>query len=150
MRCFYCFEVNFDQDLESPRINSYYGPVIKEDKEYVVIQNHAENSTIFHNSHFGKIGMGKAIYDSPIDVINATQLTHHYHRVPVNENETFEVYMMGFFFESTERTLANKAAKLCKKACLSEYQSELKGKITELQRSLSWTKEVTKRKMKKF
>lgn len=150
MRCFYCFEINFDQDLESPLINSYYGPVIKEDEKQVVIENHAENSTIFHNSHFGKIGLGRAIYNSPSDVINAHELTPYYNRFPVDENETLEVYMMGFFFESTERTLVNKAAKLCKKACLSNYQSELKRKIEDLQSSFSWTKEVINRKVNKF
>ena len=154
MRCFFCFQVSYDKDhLDSPEINSYYGPVIKEDKEYVVIENHAENSTIFHNSHFGKIGMGKAIFDSPSDVINANQLKQlnpHYNSFPVDDEEILEVYMIGFFFEDNEGIVKHIAAKLCKKACLNEYQQEAKRKIEELQENLSWTKKLMNRKMNKF
>lgn len=144
MRCFYCFEVSYDEDLEYPQINSYYGPVIKEDKEYVVIENHAENSTIFYNSHFGKIGMGEAIFDSPSAVLNAKQLTPHYNHFLDDE------YMIGFFFEDTERELANKAAKICKMACLSKYRLEAKRMIDVLQDKIRWTSKLTNRKMNRF
>ena len=150
MRCFYCFEVTYDRDLSSLQTNSYYGPVIEEDEEYIVIENHAENSTIFHNPHFGKRTTGKSIFDSPSAILSPNQrLIPVYNRYIVGDGGSLE-YVMGFFFDKSEKKEADKAARICKIACLSEYRLEVKRRIEELQASLSWTTKLINKKMSKF
>lgn len=154
MRCLFYFECSFDESLENPMFNTYYGPVIKENDRTVAIANHAENKTVFYHAHFGKIGLGKALFDSPSDLINAKELkpryeTEHHETGYYEDSERRESYALAFFYEDTElvRLLA---AKYCKAACMKEYQRLLKEKIKSLTSELEYTDELKERSLIDF
>ena len=71
MRCLFYFECSFDESLEKPMFNTYYGPVIKEDDKTVIIENNAENGNVNHKTHLSKIALGKANNNYSSDMINS-------------------------------------------------------------------------------
>lgn len=146
MKCLYQFICTFDPTLsESPFFKEIYGPVIKEDKHIVWIENHGNNSSIFHNVGIGK---GRAIFSSPFDVLNEKELTPSFISYPTDDNEVNHEYMLSFFFEDDVNIVF--AARKCKEACMKEYKRALQEKIDELTSQLKYTDEILLSKMNKF